>query len=231
MKPLPFPPDVELSLGKFQSWGAYGVEHVLLSAPDKVDANAHEQAAKVGLLAVVEKVRQETPLWELMTDLAKVEATRAKRLTAQEFFGPHFEVPSCRLATLDPEAFSLVPRFDVFSHPPTMLNPELFSLKFSSSEGAEGKTPGYAYTLLEPPHGLSEQWPQRRKLAPAEVKTQFSFLCDVLFGNLDTLDIFDWPTDCSNYFEPGLEWWGSSFWTVHAPQKNWIVSILASTTD
>ncbi len=227
-QPLPFPLDVKAALDEFTSWGAV-VDHVLFAAPDVVDGAAHEMAAKSGLLSVVEKLREEVPLWDLTVNLATVDATRAEQITPQTFFGISFNLSSRNFQ---------VPNGDIINffmpHSPfdcNLTNSGAFSTFHSSVENPNGKAPNYPYTLLAPPHGLARRWPQVKKLTSKEVVTQFSALCDALFGDPKTLEILDWPTDCSNYFEPGLEWWGSSFWTVYAPSKKWIVAILASSTD
>ncbi len=91
---------------------------------------------------------------------------------------------------------------------------------------------GYAYAVFDPPYslyGFSARKSQDR--SPKVIGTAFLHLCDALFGDLETLEIYSWPTDCSNYFDAGHEWWGSFFWTVYAPSKNWIVTIIATSTD
>tara|TARA_R100001132_G_scaffold27455_1_gene33721 strand:- start:17013 stop:17204 length:192 start_codon:yes stop_codon:yes gene_type:complete len=56
------------------------------------------------------------------------------------------------------------------------------------------------------------------------------FLNVIICGSEDSI-IFQWPTNWSNYFEAGDEWWGSFLWSVSNPDGNQIVVIAASTTD
>ncbi len=44
------------------------------------------------------------------------------------------------------------------------------------------------------------------------------------------LEFVTWSTDWSNYFDPGLEWWGAHLWTILRPDAS-IVWIGASSTD
>lgn len=87
--------------------------------------------------------------------------------------------------------------------------------------------------MLEPPYSLhlkSGCLRATKKPLP-DLRIAFAQLCDELFGNLDTLDIFSWPTHSSEYFDAGHEWWSTGFWTVYSPDKKWIVTVLASSTD
>lgn len=52
-----------------------------------------------------------------------------------------------------------------------------------------------------------------------------------LFSDLSKIEIMKWSTDCSSFFDAGKEWWGSFFWTVYNPEKDWYVGICGSETD
>jgi len=230
MKPLPFSPDVKAALDEFDSWGAV-VDHVLFAAPGVVDGAAHEMAAKLGIATVLEAGRKRAPRWKLTLDLPKIEVAQAERRTPQEFFGSHFSVATQKPLFKFEHSVFLHP-FDDEENAHSRLEPVVSSDELDSFNDAP--TQGYAYAILEPPYGLARRIPWRltnHSLVPSELGPKFLQLCDVLFGDIKTLEIYDWPTDCSNYFDPGLEWWGSSFWTVYAPSKNWIIVILASSTD
>jgi hypothetical protein len=100
--------------------------------------------------------------------------------------------------------------------------------------GYTGMARGYASAVLFPPYGLQRIEKSDTKvggLKNEELSGSFVALCDAVFGEVSTLQIWNWPVSCSEYFTPGLYWWGSYFWTVYAPSKNWIVTIIASSTD
>ena len=83
---------------------------------------------------------------------------------------------------------------------------------------------GYAYAFATDPSSL--------KLSDAELATLFFTVAEeLLFGFHCPLTIFQWSSNCSNYFDAGHEWWGSFFWTVEPEGADYIVSIVASSTD
>jgi hypothetical protein len=82
---------------------------------------------------------------------------------------------------------------------------------------------GLAYALLEQPHGLQLAMPEQKKL--------FDHLVRGLLGEQGILTIYGWPTDWSNYFDAGHEWWGSFLWSVARAERRDILVIAISTTD
>lgn len=71
----------------------------------------------------------------------------------------------------------------------------------------------------------------------------FYKLNNILFSNIDNLEIYDWCGDrevwgdkywkynWSNYFDFGLEWWGIYFWTIYDKETDLYIVISASATD
>ena len=47
----------------------------------------------------------------------------------------------------------------------------------------------------------------------------------------DELEVYEWTTDWSNYFDDGHEWWGAACWSVYDKNMNRYVVIMASATD
>ena len=47
----------------------------------------------------------------------------------------------------------------------------------------------------------------------------------------DQLEIYEWTTDWSNYFDDGCEWWGTACWSIYDKRLNRYIVIMASTTD
>jgi hypothetical protein len=99
--------------------------------------------------------------------------------------------------------------------------PDLRTLAFPGSSASPTWT-GFAYAFSDPPYRLA---------SPARLQELFTALTELLFGRLSDLDVVEWSTDWSNYFEPGREWWGSFCWTVYTPHAGHLVGIAASTTD
>ncbi|MBN72410.1 MAG: hypothetical protein CME32_24400 [Gimesia sp.] len=82
---------------------------------------------------------------------------------------------------------------------------------------------GFAYAFSSPPYSI--------QLSADDLGELFDkFLNFIICGSSDSI-IYQWPTNWSNYFEAGDEWWGSFLWSVSNPDNNQIVVIAASTTD
>ncbi|MCQ2471673.1 MAG: hypothetical protein MJ147_06515 [Clostridia bacterium] len=82
-----------------------------------------------------------------------------------------------------------------------------------------GKLP-YWYAFLKTPHRNGYG------------KDDFVKINDVLFPNgMETLEVYEWNTDWSNYFDDGHEWWGAACWSIYDRILNRYVVIMASTTD
>ena len=78
----------------------------------------------------------------------------------------------------------------------------------------------YWYAFWEPPHPSG--------YGPEE----FRRVNSVLFPKgTEELEVYEWTTDWSNYFEDGREWWGTACWSVYDPQMNRIAVIMAECTD
>ena len=61
---------------------------------------------------------------------------------------------------------------------------------------------------------------------------EFRKVNSVLFPEgADGLEVYEWTTDWSNYFEAGREWWGTACWSVYDQRMNRYVVIMADTTD
>jgi hypothetical protein len=83
-----------------------------------------------------------------------------------------------------------------------------------------GTTVPYWYALMEPVHG--------RRNKPEDFKK----VNEVLFPNgTDALDIYEWTTDWSDFFDAGHEWYGACCWTVYDKSLNRYVVMLVSATD
>ena len=92
-----------------------------------------------------------------------------------------------------------------------------------SAEVDSGIGTGLAYAFSSPPHPL--------RLSAEERGEAFDkFLRFLICGSDDSL-IYEWPTDWSNFFDDGNEWWGSFLWSLSNPESDRITVIAASTTD
>ena len=49
--------------------------------------------------------------------------------------------------------------------------------------------------------------------------------------SIDVLEIYEWTTDWSDYFDAGHEWYGACCWSVYDRSMNRYVVMLVSATD
>lgn len=78
----------------------------------------------------------------------------------------------------------------------------------------------YWYAFLEPP-----QW---FDCTPDD----FRRVNDALFPEgTGELEVLEWATDWSNYFDAGHEWWGAACWSVYDRRLDRLAVLFASATD
>ncbi|MBR6323131.1 MAG: hypothetical protein IKR59_09690 [Lachnospiraceae bacterium] len=83
-----------------------------------------------------------------------------------------------------------------------------------------GTTVPYWYALMEPIYG--------RRNTPEDFKK----VNEILFPNgTDALDIYEWTTDWSDFFDDGHEWYGACCWSAYDKTLNRYVVMLVSATD
>ena len=83
-----------------------------------------------------------------------------------------------------------------------------------------GTTVPYWYALMEPIYGKRNRPEDFRKVNAA------------LFPNgTDALDIYEWTTDWSDYFDAGHEWYGACCWSIYDRSLNRYVVMIVSATD
>lgn len=84
---------------------------------------------------------------------------------------------------------------------------------------------GFVRAFMEPPYT-----PQFGSTIMFRGTYLLNFM-NYFFDNLNHLKIYSWSTDSSKFFDAGKEWWGTFFWTVYNPTKNWYIGIVGSDTD
>ncbi len=89
---------------------------------------------------------------------------------------------------------------------------------FAADDGTDNLN--YRSAFLNPPNGNSYH------------ETDFKRINAALFPNgTDGLEVYEWSTDWSDYFDDGHEWWGALCLTVYDRSLDRFVVILASATD
>jgi len=82
---------------------------------------------------------------------------------------------------------------------------------------------GFMTALLDPPYGMS--------FKDSSMEAHMQDFLNTFFGDLNLLTIYAWDTHCSSVFDVGHEWWGSYFWTIYSPSKDWFIGLIASQRD
>lgn len=148
------------------------------------------------------------------------------RISPDEFFGPYFKLSSNQLVVLGKTGTkqgALTFLDSYYYHTDKELPENKIDYRLLQSNG-EFATQGYADAFMSPPHRM---WFETN----AEAAEFFLKTNSYLFSDFTQLVIYKWSIDCSNFFDAGKEWWGSFFWTVYNPTKDWYIGIAASTTD
>ena len=117
---------------------------------------------------------------------------------------------------LDPGEFFYCPkivRTDYYGN-------RIYDAEWRPNDENFGTTGPYWYALMEPVYG--------RKKRPED----FEKVNRTLFPNgVKELDIYEWTTDWSNYFDDGHEWYGACCWSVYDSSMNRYAVMLVSSTD
>ncbi len=94
-----------------------------------------------------------------------------------------------------------------------------------------GKIP-YWYAFLEPPHGTGPVLEDGKLVRKAYGPEDFELVNRALFPEgTDMLEVYDWTTDWSNYFDAGREWWGTMCYSIYDQKMERYSVIVASSTD
>ena len=127
-----------------------------------------------------------------------------------------FDIDKAQASLLDPQ---------VFFYCPNIVKTDYYGSVFYDAEWEPndenfGTTVPYWYALMEPVQG--------RRNKPED----FRKVNEVLFPNgTDALDIYEWTTDWSDFFDAGHEWYGACCWSVYDKTRNRYAVMLVSATD
>ena len=96
----------------------------------------------------------------------------------------------------------------------------LYDADWKPNDENFGTTVPYWYAVMEPVYG--------RRNKPED----FRKVNEVLFPkSTSALDIYEWTTDWSDYFEAGHAWYGACCWSVYDKSMDRYVVMLVSATD
>lgn len=82
------------------------------------------------------------------------------------------------------------------------------------------------------PHGTGPVLEDGKLVRKAYGPEDFELVNRTLFPEgTDMLEVYDWTTDWSNYFDAGREWWGTMCYSIYDQKTNRYAVIMASSTD
>jgi hypothetical protein len=165
---------------------------------------SHKDAVLFAMLKVIER-QIDTELKSEICDGAKAQ---------EEPFPWNLDIGKAKAHPIDPAGFLQVPAIRRISR----AGQRFYDCRMP--DPMKGEQIPYWYAFLEPPHGSG--------YGPDE----FRRVNAVLFPEgTDELEVYEWTTDWSNYFEDGHEWWGTACWSVYDKRMNRYIVIMAEATD
>jgi hypothetical protein len=181
------------------------IDYVLV-APDASyrGIRSHREAVLFSMLKIIERYLVEH----------RASEERWTEDIAEDFFPWSLDFAKAQAHRIDPGEFLFVPKI-------------IRKIKGGSTiydrndpDVDAGEQIPYWYAFLEPPHGFDA--------APDD----FERVNDALFPKgTDALEVYEWTTDWSNYFDDGREWWGTACWSVYDGYLDRFAVLFASTTD
>ncbi len=171
------------------------------------------------------KIAQET--LRLLDPISILSINDGKEITPEFFFGPYFNFKKQRPILREKKGTKTEgSKVIAYVHDYYYDDPEIDSNRITIKNiNEEYITQGYTDAFLRPPYGFG-----RNGMSNLEIGRFFLDFNKLLFDDITTMDVFSWPTD-SIIFDDGKEWWGSFFWTVYNPNKDWYIGITVSSTD
>lgn len=127
-----------------------------------------------------------------------------------------YDIDKAQPSPLDPQKFFCCPnvvKIDYYGN-------IHYDAEWRPNDDNIGTTVPYWYALMEPVQG--------RRNKPDDFKK----VNEALFPNgTDALDIYEWTTDWSDFFDAGHEWYGACCWSVYDKTLNRYAVMLVSATD
>ena len=127
-----------------------------------------------------------------------------------------YDIDKAQPSPLDPQEFFYCPNIvktDYYGN-------VWYDAEWKPNDDNCGTTVPYWYALMEPVHGRNNK------------PEDFKKVNEVLFPNgTEMLDIYEWTTDWSDYFDAGHEWYGACCWSVYDRSMKRYVVMLVSATD
>ncbi len=165
---------------------------------------SHKDAILFAMLKVMERYIDEQLKSEIMYG----------RKVQDEPFQWNLDMGKAHAHQIDPVFFLRVPQ---------IVRTDYYGNRFYDCpypDTGKGEQIPYWYAFWETPH--------RTGYGPDDFRKVNS---ELFPEGTNELEVYEWTTDWSNYFEDGREWWGTACWSVYDKRMNRYIVILASATD
>lgn len=127
-----------------------------------------------------------------------------------------YDINKAQAAPLNPNEFLYCPNIVTIDYYGSVS----YDAEWRPGDDNCGTTVPYWYALMEPVCSRRNRPDDFRKVNAA------------LFPNgADALDIYEWTTDWSDFFDAGHEWYGACCWSIYDKSMNRYVVMLVSATD
>ena len=158
--------------------------------------------------------------YHLLTDNKPYEGLRSHRdalIAVFDHLHPAiYDINKAQSTPLDRDDFFYYPNIVKTDHYGNVF----YDAEWKPNDDNIGTTVPYWYAFMEPVHG--------RKNSPADFKKVNGFL----FPNgTDKLEMYEWTTDWSDFFDDGHEWYGACCWSIYDKSRDRYVVMLVSATD
>ena len=165
---------------------------------------SHKDAILFAMLKVIER--------DIETQL--ISEVSFCRQVQDEPFPWNLDIGKAQAHQIDPASFLHIPKIVRTNH----AGQRFYDCGWPDVDAGE-QIP-YWYAFWETPHTSG--------YGPDEFRKANS----VLFpGGTEELEVYEWTTDWSNYFDDGHEWWGAACWSIYDKRMNRYAVIMASATD
>ena len=135
---------------------------------------------------------------------------------ADQLYPLVYDIDKAQPTPLDPNDFFYCPNIVKIDY----YGSAFYDAEWVPNDDNFGTTVPYWYALMEPVHG------KRNK------PEDFKKVNEALFpSGTDALEIYEWTTDWSDFFDAGHEWYGACCWSIYDKSLNRYVVMLVSATD
>lgn len=158
------------------------------------------------------------------TDFDKLDSS-GQKLELKQFLGPCFDLERGKPLVRGQLTNETLNSYFYYDSPETSSNKVDINQLVQEYEQSYPGEGWFMHAFAEPPYNMD---------LGKDIYVHGQYIIDFLdyfFGTLTSITAYSWNNDCSPVFDPGKEWWGSYFWTVYNPEKQWYVGIIASETD